>query len=317
MGRRRRLLTARGPRGVDCGGASAVRGPLLAAADRWLFCGAVFALCAAAASAQSAATRGAAEDAPSSGVVNELPAEVQGLLARVEDLRFDFDQPAFYALVAHVRSHPPPGHLGAATVVSDWRELLERPRDFRGHAVTVEGVVGRNRSLQLLSHPELGTIWQLELTSVTQPLACTVVLTSASDDVPLGATIRVTGYFLLNRQYHARAGQVRQAALLVAPGVSQIITAGVAPEESSSFTSSWVVAALIVGMIAAWLMLRQRAQRPARDPAALHARHPAPQNLSADLAAWAEHATDLPDRADATRRASDDARTSAPPAERR
>ncbi|MGE0479175.1 MAG: hypothetical protein AB7Q17_01765 [Phycisphaerae bacterium] len=302
---------------------------------RGLAAAAIAALGALAASAQittgpaptpdPAATRGAhptprdpRHDPPASAPapVRELPTELDALLATVEDLRFDFDHPAFYALAAHVRSHPPPGHLGAAVTVSDWRELLERPRDYRGHAVTIEGVVGRNRSLQLLSHPELGTLWQLELSRPSEPLACTVVLTSASDDVPLGATVRVTGYFLLNRQYHARAGQVRQAVLLVAPGVSQIITSGAPPIDSPGFTPGWVIAALIVGMIAAWLMLRQRTQRAVHDPVALRARRAAPQNLSADLAAWAEDASDLPGRADAPDADAPDARRATPPTER-
>ena len=61
-----------------------------------------------------------------------------------------FSNPGFYAVIDHVkRMKTSPGHAREPIQVEDWTALLERPVDFRGLPVTIEGVVGRKKSLAI------------------------------------------------------------------------------------------------------------------------------------------------------------------------
>ena len=156
---------------------------------------------------------------------SELTTEVLQGLAAAEDFAQNFDFPGFYALLHAVsRAELSPGWSGAAHELPDWRVLLERPSDFRGAALTVRGVVGRNSQWTLTTppHDRLGVLTQLELYRDDQPLACTVVLTEDARDVPLGAAIRVTGYFVMIRQYYSSSNELRPAAVLVGHGPTEI-----------------------------------------------------------------------------------------------
>ena len=74
----------------------------------------------------------------------ELPESARTALSQIEDRAFHFDQAGFYEVLAFVKRNPQsPGFRQEPVVVGDWRVLLERPSEFRGRPVTVEGVVGR------------------------------------------------------------------------------------------------------------------------------------------------------------------------------
>lgn len=228
-----------------------------------------------------------------SGDPSELPPAVLAELDTLNDFAFDFDRPAFYALLRHVRDSPhPPGHAQDPVVVETWRDFAERPRDFRGVAVTVEGVVGANRGYELIRHRDFGRLWQLEL-SGTQPqaCACTVICTEPADDVPLGATVRVTGYFVMMRSYVASSQRTQTAALLVAAGPTRVAAGAARREERPPAAAlwSWLIAPLALGLLLAWILLRRAAAgRRRTDLRELNPRPAAPQSLSDDLARWAE-----------------------------
>jgi hypothetical protein len=167
--------------------------------------------------------------AQSSQPATELPEDVQAALATIEDFSFSFAQPGFYAVLEYVKSMSgSPGQARTAVVIDDWTTLLERPADFRGLPVAIEGIVGRNKvwAFEQQERRHLGPVWQLELWQADQPVAATVILTDNADSIPIGAKIGVTGYFVMIRQYHSGTRQVRQAALLVGHGPTLVSEAG-------------------------------------------------------------------------------------------
>lgn len=221
---------------------------------------------------------------------DELPESVRTELARIEDFSFSFSQPGFYAVLEAVRAaRYPPGHESGAEHVADWRALLERPADFRGRAVTIEGVVGRNAPWRRTDDPgpQHDPVWQLELARDGQPIACTVVLTADASDVPIGATVTVTGYFVMVRQYYTASHRVAQAALLVGHAPTRISRPAPLGASSDSRRTLGLLAAIGAGLAIAWVALRHAARRR-RPEHEIHARHAAPLNLSQDLARWAQ-----------------------------
>ncbi|MEW6249433.1 MAG: hypothetical protein AB1716_02220, partial [Planctomycetota bacterium] len=223
-------------------------------------CAALLATDAAPAQVQTASTQlhdagQATASAPAE--VWELPADARAALAHIQDGAFNFDQPGFYAVLEFVKRSPQsPGFAQTPIVIADWRDLAERPADFRGRPVTIRGRVGRNKApYGLHSRPELGLLSQLELrpagdagwpaegshvagaqppggdnsSDANLPLSATLILTEPAADIPLDAVITVTGYFVMLRSYHGppqRYGgasqRVHQAVLLVAPGPTVI-----------------------------------------------------------------------------------------------
>ncbi|HUU98337.1 MAG TPA: hypothetical protein VM487_21605 [Phycisphaerae bacterium] len=220
----------------------------------------------------------------------ELPADVLAALEGVEDFSFNFDHPAVYGLLEYLQNSPlSPGHTREPIEIEDWHVLLERPSDFRGEPVMVGGVVEHNRPWEYVgtAHPELGTVWQLELSRPDQPIACTVILTHDASDIPLGATIRVTGYFVMIRQYYSETNRVRQAALLVAQAPTLIARDVAGAPRSPRSGWVWLVIVVTAGLLAAWILLRRSTAGGPRDPRTLHAERSAPVSLADDLATWA------------------------------
>lgn len=226
--------------------------------------------------------------APPATAPADLPPAVLAALAGIEDFSYNFDHPGYYALLAFVkRGGAEPGMTYPPVEVADWREFVERPAEFRGRAVTITGVIGRNKDPYTHAHhPQLGPVWQVELSRPDLPLSATVIFTNDVSDLPLGATIRLTGYFVKINRYPTPAGRPGLAALLISPGPTQIslpaaTTTGDAPDWR------WLMVAVALGLLAAYVLLR-RSVRPRvprfRD---LQPSRPAPLNLAQDLSEWA------------------------------
>ncbi len=224
----------------------------------------------------------------------ELPDDVRAALADVRDFAFNFDQPGFYAIARQVDRGRSPGWKQSPLVVGDWRDLLERPADFRGRPVTIEGRVGRNKDpYTLASAPDLGPVSQLELEGDGQPLTVTAILTEPATDIPVGAAVTLTGYFVMIRQYHGPSGRAHHAALIVAPGPLVVTRTGRPRESHVGPEWVWLISAAVGGLLIVWWLLR-RAARPHMRPE-LHARHSAPINLSDELASWASELPSPPE----------------------
>jgi len=223
--------------------------------------------------------------------VHELPEDVRAALADTQDFVFNFDQPGFYAVTAFVRGSPrSPGFAQTPLEVNNWCDLLERPGEYRGRPVSIEGLVGHNKGPYALhTRPELGTVSQLELYRHDQPLACTVILTTPAADIPVGATVQVTGYFVMIRQYHGPSGRVQQAALLVGAGPTRIDFGTARHGGADPADWRWMAGAAVLGLLIAIVLVRRAGQTGRRrDMRELRARRDAPVSLADDLARWAE-----------------------------
>lgn len=265
--------------------------------------------CLLSVAAVMAATETFAQTAPSIETPTEpaLPADVSSALDSIEDFSFGFSQPGFYAVVEHLKAGSDLAGLAREpTPIDDWRALLERPAEFRGRLVTVEGVVGRNTQwrFEREEHRHLGLVWQLELSRAGQPIAVTLILTEDASDIPLGATIRVTGYFIMVRQYYSQTNRVRQAALVAGHGPT-LITQSTTRRRTRGGSAKLigVIAASTAAALIVWLVLRRSVARHSHASRQLRSSGPAPESLADDLAAWA--ADELSDESDSAGEARD------------
>lgn len=218
-------------------------------------------------------------------VRSPLPPALVTQLDQIEDFAPRFDEPGYYALLAYVKNTPPPP-AAEGLEIEDWGRLLEHPRDLRGAWVTITGTIGRNKAPYVHTrHRQLGRVWQVELYRRDAPLACTVVFTEDVGDLPLGAEIRLSGYFLKIRSFKTLKGQERLSAVLIAAGPSEVVRTVRRVEEEATWR--WLFIAGMLGLVFAWFLLRRATRAPQRPTHELHANRPAPMNLSDDLAAWA------------------------------
>ncbi len=210
----------------------------------------------------------------------DLPDAVRAALERTVDFTPNFDQPGYWATLAHVAAVGTP-LPSDGIVLDDWAALVERPSDFRGRPLHVAGLVGFNKGPYIhQSRPELGRVWQLELRRPGAPATITLICTRDVGEIPLGASVEAVGYFVLTREW--KPGQY--AAVLVARAPTRIAT--IAPPIHTQ-RWPWVAGGVAVGLLLAVVLLRGAARRSRRtDPHRLSASRPAPIDLSDDLAAW-------------------------------
>lgn len=235
-------------------------------------------------------------------VRSELPPDLDQELSTIQDFTYDFDQPAYYHLLAFVQNNrQAPGFAVQPITVDDWRVFVERPADYRGLPVTVEGTVGRNKDPYTHArHPELCPVSQVELSRPDQAATCTLIFTQDTTDIPVGSTIRATGYFVKINRFPRQGSEPGVSALIVASGPSQLSRAAARAAQPAP-DWRWMMLAVLGGLVITVLMLRRarrfrrhdlRELRPDTEPRA---------NLAADLAAWAEREGlgDEPPRTDA------------------
>lgn len=225
----------------------------------------------------------------------ELPQTVRDLLAGVTDHAFSFDQPGFFAVLEHVQHTPlDPGYSQPPLPLDDWRQPLERPGDFRGAVLTVEGVVGRNSNWQFTDadrRRRYGTVWQIELHRPDMPLACTLICTQDVSEIGLGSTIRATGYFVMARQYPLSGNRTGHALLLVAKGPHLVERAAPPRQRDVDWTNVLigVAGALLLAILVLARILSRRSSSGRRtDLHTLRSTREPSQNLADELADWAD-----------------------------
>jgi hypothetical protein len=189
-------------------------------------------------------------------------AEGRRLLADVKDHVFSFDDEAFYWFCKHVRRSDAPGDraLGEDEAPTPWRFLLERPSDYRGQLVVIEGTLLRKTSFEVPNRPGVGRLHQCELTSRGTRAVCTVILTDEPQGVPIHARVRGQAYFIKVRSFRTRHSGEGTGPLLVGRGIiavsgggSRTVGFGPALEDAAP----WLAGATAVLAIA-WYILRRR-----------------------------------------------------------
>lgn len=205
-----------------------------------------------------------------SGPIRSEPdnAMAKGLFDQVVDGTFSFDEEAFYWLCANVCTNSARRELLAASSASPTpvRQMLERPADFRGLPVVVEGILRSREEYEIHDRPELGRLTQLELSVPGSRAIVTVVCTErpavASPDAPL----RATGYFLKSRQFRTTDGQSGAGVVLVTNGMistptSREIVSSSREYSLGSIRTEWLVAWIAVFAVI-WLFVRRRLRDP-------------------------------------------------------
>jgi hypothetical protein len=126
-------------------------------------------------------------------------------------------------------------------------------------------------------------------------VACTVILARPADDLPIGAQVRVSGYFVMVRQYYSASQRVQQALLIVARAPVEVAVMGSAARPRQRDPWPWL-AATAAGLLLAWMVLRRAAPGAVAGDRVLRARGPAPESAAAEFQEWA--ADELPGDAD-------------------
>lgn len=196
------------------------------------------------------------------------------LLEGVRDYVFAFDDPAFYFFCRHVQRHAAEtrGEDSDGTA-TPWKFLLERPGDYRGRIVVVEGLLQARYAYEVANRPDLGTLYQYELSQPGTGAICSVVAVDASGDIPLRARARAAGYFIKVRSYRATDGATGAGPLIVAPrleliqpppGLWEIGSTGwlAAAPLLCRGAAFWLVSATAL-LAFVWLLLRRRLRRTA------------------------------------------------------
>lgn len=227
--------------------------------------------------------------------VREIPEHVMSKLSEIEDFSLRIDFPGYYALLEFVRNSDfDPGDYQDAIEVSQWQSLLDRPSEFRGEPITIEGVVGRHRSWQYRDaarRKRFGTVWELDLHHPQRgyPISATVFLTGNADEIGIDSTIRVTGYFVMVQQFPRSGKPLGQKIVLIAKGPSMVArTAPPTPPARAERRWIWGAAAAAAAMLVVWIIVRGSAKGERTDLGALTATHRAPLNLSDELDEWAD-----------------------------
>lgn len=144
------------------------------------------------------------------------------LLEGVRDQVFSFDDPAFYAFCRHLKNsagdEPPP-----ASAPLPWQYLLERPSDYRGQLVRVEGYLASRQAFRVEGdRRDVGVLFQCELSDAGTRGLCTVVVVSDPSDIPLRSRVRTSGYFLKVRAFQTTDGGSGVGPLVVARRLEMI-----------------------------------------------------------------------------------------------
>lgn len=195
------------------------------------------------------------------------PATGRALLSDMHDGTFSFDEPAFYWFARKVKFADPASvfEIGPDPAVVPWKFLLERPSDYRGQLVVVEGSLGRKYAWTSQDQGrELGEVYQAELFDPRSRGFCTVVSIEPLEDLPIQAWVRCKGYFLKVRQYQAANGSAGYAPLVVARRLAAVqqpasITESVGWSKTRWGVPAWGITLLAV-LVAGWWVLRRRAR---------------------------------------------------------
>jgi hypothetical protein len=215
-----------------------------------------------------AATAYAQQTAPADDL-----AEGRRLLEGVRDNVFSFDDPAFYWFCRYVQQE---ADASAFSIRSDesptpWKYLLERPGDYRGGLVVVEGLLQTVHAYDVSNRPGIGTLYQCELSEVGTRAFCTVVVVQEPGEIPLRSRVRAKGYFIKVRAFQTSGGEGGSGPLIVARSLElarapagSLWDRGADGAGSSTWWNTrsatfWLVPGT-AGLAIVWLILRRSAR---------------------------------------------------------
>lgn len=215
------------------------------------------------AAASTAVQPASAPPAPAASPAEEDLAEGLRLLEGIRDDVFSFDDPAFYWFCRYVRQQADPASFTIAETdtLLAWRFLMERPSDYRGRLVVVEGVLQSRPAFKLTGprRSDLGTLTQCEITESGTRSIGTVITIDDAAGVPLRSRVRAKGYFIKVRAYRTNTGEIGAGPLIVARRLELLrppaMGLGGGPLDGTSGTALLVAATACLAVL--WLVLRR------------------------------------------------------------
>ncbi len=167
-------------------------------------------------------------------------------------------------LAAYRAAIDPTGPGDRAPKPVGFRELWDRPADFKGRRVAVQGRVERVFHQGAVGDfPALAEVWIID--PATDPL-CLVFPESPDRPAPRpGDAVRFEGTFLRRIRYRG-GGVDRLAPLIAGPAPASVVPATAKPEPAASRSPlEWLVVAVLAGVVV-MALLRAHLRRPIGPP---------------------------------------------------
>lgn len=203
---------------------------------------------------------GPAETSDAAAMADDL-SHGKRLLEGVRDNVFSFDDPAFYWFRNYVRNDD----VAARYEVSDgeeaipWRFLLERPGDYRGELVVIEGRLLAKYEYDVPNRPGEGPWFQCELGERGTRAICTAIVIENPDAIPMRGHVRAKGFFLKVRAFKTNSGEDGAGPLIVARSLELLnrpSTGAIDAAFESGDGLIWLAAGIAV-LAAFWFILRR------------------------------------------------------------
>ncbi len=143
-------------------------------------------------------------------------AEGRRLLAEVRDHVFGFDDPAFYWFCRYLAPAAGEPTSRPDAPLTPWRFLMERPSDYRGERIAVEGVLQQRVAFTANNRLPGLTLYQSTLAVRDTRALATIVTIDDPGDIPLRSRVRADGFFIKVRSFATREGVAGTGPLIVA-----------------------------------------------------------------------------------------------------
>ena len=195
------------------------------------------------------------DDTPSAQA--EVLAEGRRILAGIEDYTFTFDHPGFYWMCGALRSYPDIfGDDVCAEDATPWQYLLERPSDYRGRQVCIEGVILQVKdAFRIADRPELGTLYQIELGQSGSNAVATVVLTEKPPTASRKSHIRLPALFIKARRFRGTDGGEGAGPLLVGRSFEIVKASSVASSQVGNESGRITTTTLLMWLAGSTLIM--------------------------------------------------------------
>lgn len=176
------------------------------------------------------------------------------LLADIEDGEFSFDDEGFYWFCGFLREHP--DALARTDCqgedVVPWQYLMERPSDYRGRAVCIEGRFLREQPpYDVDTRPGVGRLRQVDMGVAGSNAIATLVLVDPPPKTPKRSLIRAHGFFIKVRSFRTEGGGEGAGPLFVARSFEILESAG----GFAGTTSRWGSRDILTAMAATTVVL--------------------------------------------------------------
>jgi len=207
------------------------------------------------------------------------------LLANVRDNVLSFDDPAFYWFCRYVNTPAAEQDLAletrsatgtssasegaeaashAANTPTPIKFLLERPGDYRGQPVLIEGTLVAKWSWSVENRDVPALLHQCEIAVAGTRALAAVVTTEPADAIPIRSRVRVKGYFIKIRAFQTTGGESGFGPLLVARSLTPIKSDGAFAVSTDGAGDAqkpqvWILTGTVIAAVI-WLMLRRQSR---------------------------------------------------------